>query len=159
MGSVLYRASATECCFQQLKTAAGGGILMCAGNTDAMQLLGGLLSVLPERVSKTMQAHKDVLLKRVSASRGGLRSEAPYVTIQADSVAAVETTTCRNSGHAGGMTGALAPISYQGRPSQTNHCRAVLCCAVLCRVVLQTADATLQEYVGDLLAAADPACE
>jgi hypothetical protein len=38
----------------------------CAGNTDAMQLLGGLLSVLPERVSKTMQAYKDVLLKRVS---------------------------------------------------------------------------------------------
>lgn len=31
-----------------------------------MQLLGGLLSVLPERVSKTMQAHKEVLLKRVS---------------------------------------------------------------------------------------------
>jgi hypothetical protein len=30
-----------------------------------MQLLGGLLSVLPERVSKTMQAHKEVLLKQV----------------------------------------------------------------------------------------------
>jgi hypothetical protein len=42
----------------------------CAtGNTDAMQLLGGLLSVLPERVSKTMQAHKEVLLKRVSDSK------------------------------------------------------------------------------------------
>lgn len=40
---------------------------VCPGNTDAMQLLGGLLSVLPERVSKTMEAHKDVLLKRVSS--------------------------------------------------------------------------------------------
>lgn len=44
---------------------------VCAGNTDAMQLLGGLLSVLPERVSKTMQAHKDVLLKRVSRGHVG----------------------------------------------------------------------------------------
>jgi len=39
---------------------------MCpAGNTDAMQLLGGLLSVLPERVTKTMDAHREAITKKV----------------------------------------------------------------------------------------------
>lgn len=36
-----------------------------AGNTDAMQLLGGLLSVLPERVTKTMDAHREAITKKV----------------------------------------------------------------------------------------------
>lgn len=51
---------------QLLLLPAGAAAVCATGNTDAMQLLGGLLSVLPERVSKTMQAHKEVLLKRVS---------------------------------------------------------------------------------------------
>lgn len=76
--------------------------MLCAGNTDAMQLLGGLLSVLPERVSKTMQAHKDVLLKRVSASRGDMHCAAsvPSGATHTDSKAAIQAAACCSLGHA-----------------------------------------------------------
>lgn len=48
--------------------------LLCAGNTDALQLLGGLLSVLPERVSKTMEAHKDAITKKVGVRKRDRRT-------------------------------------------------------------------------------------
>jgi hypothetical protein len=62
-----------------------------------MQLLGGLLSVLPERVSKTMQAHKEVLLKRVRGYVGSIAGLLADRVFAADSARTAGSTTAAST--------------------------------------------------------------